>query len=167
MSSAVRPASGFSDIGLRRPEDPRSRLLGHFFRIVRESQPSFFAMENVRGLGYSNARGTLDEALRMLGGRYAVLGPVMLNAADFGAATNRSRLFVIGIHKDRGEALSLEHFDGLRQPSATVRAAISDMEGAMAVGVRDGFDTWRIHAEWPSLRVCARPTVSRRTLYGP
>ena len=138
------PCQGFSDIGLRRPEDPRRQLLGHFFRIVRESQPTFFAMENVRGLGYSGARGTLDDALRTLGDRYAVLGPVMLNAADFGAATNRSRLFVIGIHKDRGEAVSLEHFDALKRPSATVRAAIADMEGAVAVGVRDGFDTWRI-----------------------
>ena len=33
------------------------------------------------------------------------LAPVMLNAADFGAATNRARLFVVGIHKgQRGRA---------------------------------------------------------------
>lgn len=138
------PCQGFSEIGLRHPEDPRSRLLDHFFRIVQEVQPAFFAMENVRGLGYCNARGMLDDALRIVDDRYAILGPVMLNAADFGAATNRSRLFVIGIHKDRGEALSLGHFDALRQAPATVRAAIVDMEGAVAMGEKDGFDTWRI-----------------------
>ena len=138
------PCQGFSDIGQRHPADPRSRLLGHFFRIVREVRPPFFAMENVRGLAYSNARSVLDEALQLVEDEYVILGPIMLNAAEFGAATNRSRLFVIGIHKDRGEALTLEHFDALKRAPATVKAAISDLDGAAALGQRDGFDTWRI-----------------------
>lgn len=138
------PCQGFSDIGKRHPADPRSRLLGHFFRIVQEVRPSFFAMENVRGLAYSSARRVLDDALRLVEDGYAILGPIMLNAAQFGAATNRSRLFVIGIHKDRGEALTLKHFDALKRSPATVKAAISDMDGAVALGERNGFDTWRI-----------------------
>ena len=138
------PCQSFSAIGKRHPSDPRSRLLSHFFRIVREVQPSFFTMENVRGLAYSNVRSVLYEALKFVEDEYAILGPVMLNAAEFGAATNRSRLFVIGIHKDRGDALTLRHFDALKQTPATVRAALSDMDGAVALGQRDGFDTWRI-----------------------
>ena len=138
------PCQGFSDIGKRHPADPRSRLLCHFFRIVREVRPSFFAMENVRGLAYSNARSVLDEALQLVEDEYVILGPIMLNAAEFGAATNRSRLFVVGIHKDRGEALTLKHFDALKRAPATVKAAISDLDGAAALGQRDGFDTWRI-----------------------
>ena len=137
------PCQGFSSIGRRDPEDPRRWLLGHFFRIVQEVRPSFFVMENVTGLAYSNARGVLDEALRQVD-EYAIMGPQIWDAAQFGAATNRLRLFVIGIHKDCGERLRLEDMDALKQKPATVRAAIGDLESTRAVGEEDGFDVWRI-----------------------
>ena len=137
------PCQGFSVIGRRDPEDPRRWLLGHFFRVVREVRPSFFVMENVTGLAYSNARGALDEALRQVD-EYAILGPQIWDAGQFGAATNRSRLFVIGIHRDCGGRLRVEDMDALKQKPATVRAAIGDLEGARPVGEEDGFDVWRI-----------------------
>ena len=84
----------------------------------------------------------------------------MLNAAHFGGATNRSRLFVIGIHKDCGSALTLECFDALKQAPATVRAAIVDMEGAIPVGEGEGFDTWRIDRN-------GRPSNYARALRSP
>ena len=138
------PCQGFSSIGKRHPDDPRRQLLGHFFRIVREIRPSFFAMENVLGLAHLNSRGVLNEALRFVEDEYAIMEPSILNAAAFGAATNRRRLFVIGIHKDSGEAPTLEDFDVLKRNPATVRSAIADMEDAVALGDRDGFDIWRI-----------------------
>ena len=138
------PCQGFSAIGRRNRSDPRSQLLQHFFRIVREVRPIFFVMENVTGLAYADARGVLEKALRLVKNEYEILGPVMLNAADFGAATKRLRLFVIGVHKDRGEALTMDNFVPLRQPPATVRAAISDIESAVAVGEHDGFDVWKV-----------------------
>lgn len=138
------PCQGFSDIGRRHPKDPRSRLLGEYFRIVDEVRPAFFAMENVRGLGYSNVIGVLRDALRLVVGSYTLFGPVLLNSADFGAATNRRRLFVVGIRKDRGRGLSMGELESLTKPAATVRAAISDLEGAEAVPAEHGFDTWRI-----------------------
>ena len=150
------PCQGFSAIGRRDPEDPRRWLLGHFFRIVREVRPSFFVMENVTGLAYSNARGVLDEALRQVD-EYAILGPQIWDAAQFGAATNRLRLFVIGIHMDRGELVRLEDMDALKQKPATVRAAIGDLESARAVGEEDGFDVWRIAG-------FSRPSDYARTL---
>ena len=137
------PCQGFSTIGRRDPADPRRWLLGHFFRIVREVRPSFFVMENVTGLAYSNTRYVLDEALRHVD-EYAILGPQIWDAAQFGAATNRSRLFVIGIHRDCGERLRLEDMDALKREPATVRAAINDLEGAKAVGEEGSFDVWRI-----------------------
>ena len=138
------PCQGFSDIDRRNPADPRRQLIGHFFRIVREVRPSFFVMENVRGLAYSDSRSVLDEALRLVDDGYSILGPHIWDAAQFGAATKRSRLFVIGIHKDCGETLTLEEVAVLRRDPATVRAAISDLEGAVALGEDDGFDVWRI-----------------------
>ena len=137
------PCQGFSAIGRRDPQDPRRRLLDHFFRLVREARPSFFVMENVTGLAHSNARNVLDEAL-LRAEEYSILGPTIWNAAQFGAATHRSRLFVIGIHKDCGDPLRSEDMDALKRKPATVRAAISDLEGATAIGEEDGFDIWRI-----------------------
>jgi len=138
------PCQGFSDIGRRAPDDPRRQLLGHFFRIVRQVQPAFFVMENVRGLAYSDARGVLDEALYLVEDDYAILGPHIWDASQFGAATKRSRLFVIGIHKDHGDALDLEDVVAQERNPVTVRAAIGDLEGAVELGDEGGFDVWRI-----------------------
>lgn len=138
------PCQGFSVIGKRNLKDPRNQLLAHFFRLVDELQPSFFVMENVRGLGLSNARSILDQALNVVKDEYAILGPHIWNAAHFGAATKRARLFVIGIHKDHSDALTVEEVAALGRMPVTVRSAISDLEDAIAIGEENGFDIWRI-----------------------
>lgn len=150
------PCQGFSAIGRRNPDDPRRRLLDDFFRIVREARPVFFVMENVLGLGYADAKYILDDGLRQTEG-YGTLGPVVWNAAEFGAATNRARLFVVGIHEDYGDPLRDEDLHVLKRPTASVRAAIVDLENASALADEDGFDTWRI------TRV-GRPTEYARAL---
>jgi DNA (cytosine-5)-methyltransferase 1 len=154
------PCQGFSMIGRRLPDDPRSLLVGHFFRIVREVQPAFFVMENVRGLGSSDSRAILGSALKLIEDRYAILGPELLDAADFGAATRRQRLFLIGIHKDCGEPIELNDIARLKRPVATVRAAIADLENAAYVGEEAGFDVWRIARS-------GRPSEYARMLRGP
>ncbi|RYG58233.1 MAG: DNA cytosine methyltransferase [Alphaproteobacteria bacterium] len=142
------PCQGFSSIGRRDPEDPRRKLLGHFFRLVSELQPNFFIMENVRGLAYEAARGELDDALDLLGGKYNLLGPILLDAADFGAATRRKRLFVIGTHRDAADTISLTDITRQMREPTTVREAISDLNGAkrLADG-EDGQDRWRLTTE--------------------
>lgn len=141
------PCQGFSAIGRRQKDDPRRLLLGHFFRVVREAEPSFFVMENVRGLEYSDARNVLDEALALVSDRYNILGPTIWNAADFGAATKRRRLFVIGTHKDAGDALTVADVETMMKPAATVRAAIADLQNASFVEMSDNFDVWRIEKQ--------------------
>ncbi len=137
------PCQGFSAIGRRNPDDPRRGLLDEFFRIVREVRPLFFVMENVLGLSYPNAKHILDEALRQTEG-YGTLGPIVWDAAAFGAATNRARLFVVGIHEDYGDPLQAQDLEVLKRPSASVRSAISDLDNASALADEDGFDMWRI-----------------------
>jgi DNA (cytosine-5)-methyltransferase 1 len=137
------PCQGFSDIGRHDARDPRRELLGHFFRLVHEVKPTFFVMENVRGLAYSDALGELDNALKLVDGAYAILGPHIWDAAQFGAATKRPRLFVIGVHKDRAEPLRFEDIAVLKRPPATVRAAISDLADATLIEEKNGFDVWQ------------------------
>jgi DNA (cytosine-5)-methyltransferase 1 len=138
------PCQAFSDMGHRRTNDPRRSLLRHFFRIVSELRPGFFVMENVRGLGYDNARTILAEGLALIPSRYKILGPLTLDAAEFGAATLRPRLFIIGYDPERCDAIKAEDFEETKVAPATVRSAISDLSDAEMIGETDGFDTWKI-----------------------
>ena len=149
------PCQGFSEIGKRLPSDPRRSLLRHFFRIVSEVSPDFFVMENVRGLGFADARPSLDAAIDLVRSDYHILGPVVWDAASFGAATARPRLFVIGTAKRLERALTREHVEALFRPAATVRDAIEDLELARSTGEIGGFDSWRITRPWRPSRYAA------------
>jgi DNA (cytosine-5)-methyltransferase 1 len=138
------PCQAFSSMGHRRTNDPRRSLLRHFFRIVSELKPGFFVMENVRGLGFDSARAILGESLALLPSQYKVLGPLTLDAAEFGAATLRPRLFVIGYDPARCDPITTDDLKAKKAPSATVRSAISDLVDAEMIGETDGFDTWKI-----------------------
>lgn len=118
------PCQGFSLMGRRDLNDPRNTLIGHFFRIVRETKPAFFLMENVPGILLGSARTTLDNAMSDLKG-YNVLGPMRIDASNFGAATKRERVIVIGIRdgKIKESDLGKYHVD----VQSTVRCAISDL----------------------------------------
>jgi len=131
-------------MGHRKTNDPRRSLLRHFFRLVSELKPGFFVMENVRGLGYESARAVLDESLASVPSRYNVLGPLILDAAEFGAATLRPRLFIIGYDPARCDPITLGDVEAKKVASTTVRSAIADLADAEMIGETDGFDTWKI-----------------------
>ena len=139
------PCQGFSAIGRRDITDIRRKLLWHFFRLVREIQPTFFVMENVRGLLYSENIGELEAAIAYVSDIYDVPEPIVWDASQFGAATKRNRLFVVGVHKDRGDAVTREDIAVLKRPAATVRQALGDIAGASFVkDDESGFDWWKI-----------------------
>lgn len=141
------PCQGFSDMGRRDPMDPRRELLGHFFRIVFDLKPVFFVMENVRGLAYQDARPLLDASLAFVKNDYDILDPEVWDASDFGAATRRNRLIVIGVRKDMGKPFRREHLVARQRRAATVRQALADLLPVEALEEDTnllGFDRWRI-----------------------
>lgn len=138
------PCQGFSSIGKRDPSDPRRLLLGHFFRLVSEVKPAFFVMENVVGLGNQSSIEMLRSAISLLGNEYSILGPCIWDAAEFGAATKRSRLFVIGIHKGYSDPIAADEINNKKTPPTTVRDAIEDLTDATFEDEQDGFDFWKI-----------------------
>jgi DNA (cytosine-5)-methyltransferase 1 len=138
----------FSTAGHRKSlNDPRSTMFRHFVRVIKDTRPAFFVMENVRGLlsaavrhrplkergpGYppladdeqlGSAFAVVAKTLKKLG-YYCVFD--VLNAADFGVPQTRQRLVIIGSRDGRK----------LRMPSASHHA-----DGA------DGLPAWRTLAQ--------------------
>lgn len=138
------PCQGFSAIGRRDKDDPRRTLLEHFFRIVSEIKPSAFVMENVEGLLFTDAVHELEKATGHAAG-YQLLKTQLLNAADFGAATNRRRAFVIGFDPDLCAPFDWPDFEHAKRPATTVREAISELKAPVLIGEdANGFDVWRL-----------------------
>lgn len=91
-------SSAGSQLGL---DDPRGKLFQHFARLVSELSPRMFLFENVRGLVTARGpSGRPGEALDLVRKAFEEVGYAtrctLLNAADFGAAQRRVRLFIIG-----------------------------------------------------------------------
>lgn len=138
------PCQAFSAIGYRNADDPRRTLVSHFFRIVAQTRPAFFVMENVRGLMYADALPVLDAGINLLPGFYNILGPIVLDAADYGAATRRPRLFVIGYDPKRCDKLTEVDLIAAQKDQSNVRSAIGDLMTAKYWGEDAGYDVWKI-----------------------
>ncbi|MDE2717128.1 MAG: DNA cytosine methyltransferase [Chloroflexota bacterium] len=93
------PCQGFSNMGRRDVLDPRNSLVARFFGMVDELRPPFFVFENVPGILTARFRQMLDDSIDPLVNHYTLLGPLVLNAADFGAATERCRVIIVGIQQ--------------------------------------------------------------------
>ncbi len=91
------PCQGFSVIGRMQPSDPRSRHVFHFLDVVGRLAPEAFVMENVKALGANPRWAPLRDELRR---RAESLGYatrlVVLNAAHYGVAQARERMFLLG-----------------------------------------------------------------------
>lgn len=136
------PCQGFSSIGRADPADPRRELLSAFFRIVVEARPRFFIMENVRGLLFPKNRPLLDAALERVSSHYEIVGPLVIDAADFGAATRRVRIFVVGYDKNSVDPINVDAIINSHVPPSTVKDAISDLADTTSAGLAEGFDQW-------------------------
>lgn len=95
------PCQPWSSAGLQQGfDDPRGRLVEHFIRLVEELKPRFVLFENVRGLVTAvGDSGRPGDALRVIQQSLENIGfastVALVNAADFGAAQRRVRLFLI------------------------------------------------------------------------
>lgn len=94
------PCQGFSTIGKRNLNDARNSLFTDFFRLVNETMPAFFMAENVPGILNVKYSDIIKNALKVVENNYDILDPIKINAAEFGAATTRTRVFFIGVRKD-------------------------------------------------------------------
>lgn len=122
------PCQGFSWIGKRRIDDPRNSLIHQFYRHVNLLRPKFFIMENVEGLLDGQNAEVLASAIQTVSNSYRILGPLVVNAAHFGAPTNRRRIVVIGYDpEDVDDATADALLPKKPKHLITVRDAIGDL----------------------------------------
>jgi DNA (cytosine-5)-methyltransferase 1 len=97
------PCQPFSTAGKRlSTADPRGELFLHFLRIIKEIQPRFFLMENVKGIlsSFCEVGGDRTPLLDRIIQAIAEIGYrsrySLLQAADYGVPQCRERLFFLG-----------------------------------------------------------------------
>jgi DNA (cytosine-5)-methyltransferase 1 len=135
------PCQGFSRIGRRKKSDPRNSLIHHFVRQISILEPKFFLIENVEGLLDEDNRQTLEAALESVPSTYTVLEPFIVDAADFGAATARRRVVIIGYSSNDVDEITEASVLPRRRRRVTVRDAISDLPRPVSV-VQDADYGW-------------------------
>lgn len=148
------PCQGFSRMGKRDKADPRNDLVGHFYRQIDILKPKFFVMENVEGLLDDGNGDVLDRAMEKVAKRYKMIGPVVVDAAHFGAATSRRRVIVVGFNPDEIDPIEEDVLiDTEGYKSTSVADAIFDLPAPIAGrGAADDFG-------WAKY-----PEIDRRTL---
>jgi DNA (cytosine-5)-methyltransferase 1 len=91
----------------RRLDDPRADTLAHYLRVLRDTLPKVFLLENVPGLGYRGKNEGIETirrgvaAINAASGTHYRLSVRSLNAAEFGVPQIRERVFIIGARDGR------------------------------------------------------------------
>ena len=107
MLIAGFPCQTFSVIGRKEGfSDDRGQIIFHLARILKETQPTCFLLENVKGLTTHDKGKTLQIILRELNDAgYNVVYKV-LSSLDFGVPQMRQRVYFIGFRNDINNDLS-------------------------------------------------------------
>jgi DNA (cytosine-5)-methyltransferase 1 len=84
-------------------------------------------MENVEGILHGDHRLILDVALDEVPPAYEIVGPLLVSAADYGAATKRKRVVILGYLKDEFPVVSSDDLQAATAHRSSVREAISDL----------------------------------------
>lgn len=127
------PCQSFSLAGMRKGlDDDRGKLLFEFVRVVRETLPKGFVLENVKGLtNWDKGRAInllieeLSKPIEYEGTvyRYQIAPPKVLDAVNYGVPQYRERLILVGNRLDK----PYEYPKPLDAPHKTVWEAIGNL----------------------------------------
>lgn len=117
------PCQGFSVAGRMDPNDPRSKHVWDFMRVVEHVRPRAFVMENVKALAENRRwQGILSGLRDKATGLGYTTELYVLNASHFGVAQARERMFLVGL------APGLRHF----APEPTTNSSPPTLRSALA-----------------------------------
>lgn len=103
------PCQSFSVIGKRTGfEDDRGQIIFHLIRLLQESKPKAFLLENVRGLVSHNKGKSLEIIISELEAVGYVVFFKVLTSLDYGIPHMRQRVYIVGFDINLG--LELSHF---------------------------------------------------------
>lgn len=136
------PCQGFSSANRNSwsRTNPNNELVEVFVRYVERLAPLAFLMENVQGILWTQDPNGKASVVDVIERRFAeagyVLFPRLLDAAWYGVPQNRTRFYLMGLHRDLGYGASdfgdagpyptPTHGVGSK-PAVTVRDAIADL----------------------------------------
>lgn len=115
------PCQGMSLSGPRKFEDPRNSLYLSYIRLVNETRPKAFVIENVPGLASlfkGQIKNSIIEKFTKMG--YKVNYKILL-ASDFGVPQKRRRIVFVGLRDDTFD-FNFPEFD-----MVTTEMALSDL----------------------------------------
>jgi DNA (cytosine-5)-methyltransferase 1 len=123
------PCQGFSVFGKREESDPRNDLFRYYLQAIEALRPKYFVMENVPGLALMYGGKVIDEIHKQVRAMsptsYEIVGPIYVNAADFGVPQSRQRVLFIGSRADVPKIESLQAERTRRH--VTVSESIDDL----------------------------------------
>jgi DNA (cytosine-5)-methyltransferase 1 len=139
------PCQAFSSAGKQKGiDDPRGMMILEHIRIVKETKPEVFVLENVPNLKAVAKGKILEQALEQMAKIGYKTEWYVLNAADYGAPQQRRRLIIIGrknkykeplgpppvTHAKEANLLGLQRYVGAGEaleglPQATMRNKIN------------------------------------------
>lgn len=124
------PCQGFSQGGLRDPSKKINTLYLEFARALSAIRPKAFIVENVSGMVRKNFSHLLDDQFKVFTATGYRVKAQVLNAADYGVAQERKRIFIVGVRDDLDVEYKFPvptHGEGREIRHATIRDAISDL----------------------------------------
>lgn len=128
------PCQGFSQGGVRDPGHAQKSKINtlylQFARALGIVKPKAFIVENVSGMRRSNFRHLLDEQIRVFTEAGYRVKAEVLNAADYGVAQERRRIFIVGLREDLGMEYVFPaptHGSNREHAHATIQQAIGDL----------------------------------------
>ena len=120
------PCQAWSEGGKQKGiEDPRGQLFLDYIRIVKEKQPKFFLIENVKGILHEKHKESLNLFIQSLEEAGYNVTYELLNAADYKIPQDRFRVFFIGIRKDLKNKYIFP--DAVTTDPITLQQAIGDI----------------------------------------
>ena len=97
----AKSGDNFKRVGFA--HERNGNLLFDYVNLIVKFRPKVFLIENVPGLRDIDGGAQLNEAIEMLvAAGYQIDKPLVVNAADYGVAQSRQRLFVVGSRTEKG-----------------------------------------------------------------
>jgi DNA (cytosine-5)-methyltransferase 1 len=167
------PCQPFSKAGYwargdsRRLKDPRAGTLHDFLRIIRDTLPKVFLVENVPGFAFFRKNHGLNLLIREIKAINTTFGTnyrtavQVINAADYGVPQIRHRLFIVGCrdghefifpakthcepgivqpNKLKPYVTAWEAFADLPKPSMTEELKVGGKWGALLPSIPEGYN---------------------------